>query len=114
MIDVIIGIISVSFLFFMVRIFMKFNSATYKNNFTKNDNFIVENVKVIKIVIAVCTCIIGAIWLLFVLICSKKGAETGNLIPTLIFTLVFYNCNLFFYEYGKLAFDYRRKEYYTY
>ena len=30
MIDVIIGIISVSFLFFMVRIFMKFNSATYK------------------------------------------------------------------------------------
>ena len=36
-----------------------------------------------------CTCIIGAIWLLFVLICSKKGAETGNLIPTLIFTLVF-------------------------
>ena len=49
----------------MVRIFMKFNSATYKNNFTKNDNFIVENVKVIKIVIAVCTCIIGAIWLLF-------------------------------------------------
>ena len=82
MIDVIIGIISVSFLFFMVRIFMKFNSATYKNNFTKNDNFIVENVKVIKIVIAVCTCIIGAIWLLFVLICSKKGAETGNLIPT--------------------------------
>ena len=57
MIDVIIGIISVSFLFFMVRIFMKFNSATYKNNFTKNDNFIVENVKVIKIVIAVCTCI---------------------------------------------------------
>ena len=68
---------------------MKFNSATYKNNFTKNDNFIVENVKVIKIVIAVCTCIIGAIWLLFVLICSKKGAETGNLIPTLIFTLVF-------------------------
>lgn len=89
MIDVIIGIISVSFLFFMVRIFMKFNSATYKNNFTKNDNFIVENVKVIKIVIAVCTCIIGAIWLLFVLICSKKGAETGNLIPTLIFTLVF-------------------------
>ena len=89
MIDVIIGIISVSFLFFMVRIFMKFNSATYKNNFTKNDNFIVENVKVIKIVIAVCTCIIGAIWLLFVLICSKKGAETENLIPTLIFTLVF-------------------------
>ena len=87
MIDVIIGIISVSFLFFMVRIFMKFNSATYKNNFTKNDNFIVE--KVIKIVIAVCTCIIGAIWLLFVLICSKKGAETENLIPTLIFTLVF-------------------------
>lgn len=73
----------------MVRIFMKFNSATYKNNFTKNDNFIVENVKVIKIVIAVCTCIIGAIWLLFVLICSKKGAETENLIPTLIFTLVF-------------------------
>ena len=48
-IDVIIGIISVSFLFFMVRIFMKFNSATYKNNFTKNDNFIVENVKVIKL-----------------------------------------------------------------
>ena len=89
MIDVIIGIISVSFLFFMVRIFMKFNSATYKNNFTKNDNFIVENVKVIKIVIAVCTCIIGAIWLLFVLICSKKGAETGNLIPTLIFATVY-------------------------
>ena len=48
MIDVIIGIISVSFLFFMVRIFMKFNSATYKNNFTKNDNFIVENVDVYK------------------------------------------------------------------
>ena len=71
MIDVIIGIISVSFLFFMVRIFMKFNSATYKNNFTKNDNFIVENVKVIKIVIAVCTCIIGAIYC-FLLICSKK------------------------------------------
>jgi hypothetical protein len=89
-IDVIIGIISVSFLFFMVRIFMKFNSATYKNNFTKNDNFIVENVKVIKIVIAVCTCIIGAIWLLFVLICSKKGAETENLIPTLIFTFNFH------------------------
>ena len=51
MIDVIIGIISVSFLFFMVRIFMKFNSATYKNNFTKNDNFIVENVKVIKLLL---------------------------------------------------------------
>lgn len=97
----------------MVRIFMKFNSATYKNNFTKNDNFIVENVKVIKIVIAVCTCIIGAIWLLFVLICSKRcGNRKFNTYFDIYFS--FYNCNLFFYEYGKLAFDYRRKEYYTY
>ncbi len=38
----------------------------------KNDNFIVENVKVIKIVIAVCTCIIGAIWLLFCTNLFKK------------------------------------------
>ena len=107
MIDVIIGIISVSFLFFMVRIFMKFNSATYKNNFTKNDNFIVENVKVIKIVIAVCTCIIGTN-----LFKKRCGNRKFNTYFDIYFS--FYNCNLFFYEYGKLAFDYRRKEYYTY
>ena len=88
MIDVIIGIISVSFLFFMVRIFMKFNSATYKNNFTKNDNFIVENVKGDKN----CNCCVYMYhWCNMVAFCTnlfKKGAETGNLIPTLIFTLV--------------------------
>ena len=113
MIDVIIGIISVSFLFFMVRIFMKFNSATYKNNFTKNDNFIVENVKVIKIVIAVYM----YYWCNMVAFCTnlfKKrcGNRKFNTYFDIYFS--FHNCNLFFYEYGKLAFDYRRKEYYTY
>ena len=83
MIDVIIGIISVSFLFFMVRIFMKFNSATYKNNFTKNDNFIVENVKVIKIVIAVCTCIIGGRKNHFAELMQKKNAAISKRITTL-------------------------------
>ena len=89
MIDIMIGAICIFFVLLMIRIFVKFNSAKYKDDFVKEDNFIVENVKAVKIAVAVCTCIIGAIWLLFILICAKKGMETGNLIPTLIFTFIF-------------------------
>ena len=38
MIDVIIGIISVFFVLYGL-VFMKFNSAIYKKQFTKNDNY---------------------------------------------------------------------------
>lgn len=79
-------VIGVFFVVFMIRIFIKLNSAKYKGDFTKN-SFLVENVKAIKNSVAVCTCGIGAIWLLFIWIC-EKSMSMRNIIPTLIFTVI--------------------------